>query len=255
MRGAIGRAGGPRSVAAGRRAGATKDTTMIVQIYTAQSIDEARAMADLGVDHIGLTPAHHDLPGEIDYETAAAIGAALNETKATVVALTVDRDLDAISEMAAAVRPEILHFCPPSGAIEPELIAEFRRRFPEMAVMYAVSVAGPEALDEARRFEAVSDWFILDTQAPGIPGVGASGAVHDWSVSRRIVQEAEIPVILAGGLSPDNVSEAVRTVRPAGVDSLTHTNRDLGGGRFEKDLELVGAFASAARSEAERLGL
>ncbi len=224
---------------------------MIVQIYTAQSVEEARALADLGVDHIGLTPAQHGLPGEIDCDRAAAIVRALRGTGPTLVALSVDRDLDAIAEMASTVEPDVLHFCPPSGAIAPDLIAEFRGRFPGMETMYAVSVAGPEALDEARRFEAVSDWFILDTQAPDIPGVGASGAVHDWSVSRRIVEDASIPVILAGGLSPENVAEAVRTVRPAGVDSLTHTNRDLGGGRFEKDLERVRAFAAAVRGEAE----
>jgi phosphoribosylanthranilate isomerase len=241
---------------------------MIVQIYTAQGVAEALDLARRGVDHVGVTPAARDLPGEIDYETARAIVNALRSgelkpsghsastsSRPKSVALTVETHIDPIVEMAHAVQPDILHFCPLSGSIEPQLLRDFRRRFPDTEIMYAVSVTGPAALDDARRFEGVSDWFILDTQAPDIPGVGASGAVHDWSVSRRIVEESSIPVILAGGLSPDNVGEAIRTVRPAGVDSLTHTNRTVDVGRFEKDLGKVESFVTEARRAAQRLGL
>ena len=57
-----------------------------------------------------------------------------------------------------------------------------------------------------------------------------------------------VPVILAGGLSPENVAEAICAVRPWGVDSLTHTNRPMSGGGFRKDLELVEDFVTAARA-------
>jgi phosphoribosylanthranilate isomerase len=56
-----------------------------------------------------------------------------------------------------------------------------------------------------------------------------------------------VPVILAGGLAPENVADAIRAVRPWAVDSLTHTNRQLPGGRFCKDLARVRAFVAAAR--------
>jgi phosphoribosylanthranilate isomerase len=58
-------------------------------------------------------------------------------------------------------------------------------------------------------------------------------------------------VILAGGLSPENVAEAIQSVRPWGVDSLTHTNRSLPGGGFRKDLERVRRFVTAAQSALE----
>ncbi len=114
--------------------------------------------------------------------------------------------------------------------------------------MQAVSVTGPESVAEARAYAEVADYLILDTQAPDIPGVGASGITHDWSVSRRIVETVRVPVILAGGLSPENVADAIRAVRPWGVDSLTHTNRPLGDGGFRKDVERVAAFAAAAKA-------
>jgi phosphoribosylanthranilate isomerase len=122
-----------------------------------------------------------------------------------------------------------------------------RARLPDLPIMQAVSVTGPEALDAALAYQEVVDYLILDTQAPDIPGIGASGATHDWTISREIVRRVRVPVVLAGGLSPENVAEAIRAVQPWGVDSLTYTNRPLPGGGFCKDLERVRGFVEAAR--------
>jgi phosphoribosylanthranilate isomerase len=113
--------------------------------------------------------------------------------------------------------------------------------------MQAVAVDGPGAVGVAASFEPVVDYLLLDSVAPGIPGIGAAGTVHDWALSAEIVQQVSVPVILAGGLSASNVDEAIRVVDPWGVDSLTHTNRPLEGGRFSKDLEAVRAFVHAAK--------
>lgn len=67
---------------------------------------------------------------------------------------------------------------------------------------------------------------------------------HDWTISRRIVERVRIPAIFAGGLGPANVADAIRAVRPAGVDSKTRTDRD---GSHAKDLERVRRFHEAAR--------
>ena len=122
-----------------------------------------------------------------------------------------------------------------------------RDRLPDLPIMQAVSVGGPEALDVALAYQGVADYLILDTQAPDIAGIGASGETHDWRVSREIVRQVRIPVILAGGLSPENVAEAISVVQPWGVDSLTRTNRPLPGGGFRKDLDRVRQFVMAAR--------
>ncbi len=219
---------------------------MRIQIYTMQTPEEAAAIAQLGVDHIGVSPAHKNLPGEVDYDTARAIFAAVPEN-VTKVALTVDEDLDAIEEMVHATEPDIVHLCGLMGAVPPDAVRELRRRLPDVAIMQAISVDGPEAIEEAIRYQEVADYLILDTQAPDIPGVGASGVTHDWNISRAIVQQTRIPVILAGGLSPENVADAIRAVRPWGVDSLTHTNKPLSGGGFRKDIERVRQFVAAAR--------
>ncbi|HYO88037.1 MAG TPA: phosphoribosylanthranilate isomerase [Candidatus Limnocylindrales bacterium] len=220
---------------------------MIIQIYTAQSPEEALALVNAGVDQVGLTPPHGGLPGEISLAAMREIVDAVGE-RARCVALTVETDLMVIAEMVRVVQPAILHLCPLAEAITPMDVKALRALLPGVPIMQAVSVTGPESVAEARAYANVADYLILDTQAPGIPGIGASGVTHDWAVSRAIVDAVRIPVILAGGLTPENVADAVRAVRPWGVDSLTHTNQPLPGGGFCKDLAKVRAFAAAARA-------
>ena len=219
---------------------------MKIQIYTMQSVEEARAVAALGVDHIGITPGNYGLPGEVDFSTARAIVESIGDS-AVSVALSVDSDLTAIETMVKTVRPNILQLCGPENAVPPAAVRVLRQRLPEIMIIQAIAVDGPEAVKRAQEYEKVVDFIILDTQSPDIVGIGASGQTHDWRISREIVDRLKIPVILAGGLSPENVAEAIRAVRPWGVDSLTHTNRLLPGNGFRKDLDRVREFVSAAR--------
>jgi len=182
----------------------------------------------------------------VDFPAARAIAQAVKDL-ATSVALTVDHDLSAIVAMVEAVRPDILHLCGLSGSLLPPAVQALRARLPGVAIMQAISVAGSEAIETARQYQDSVDYLILDTQAPDIAGIGASGKTHDWGISRSIVRQSPIPVILAGGLSPENVAAAIQAVRPWGVDSLTHTNRPLPGGGFRKDLERIHQFVTAAR--------
>ncbi len=217
-----------------------------VQIYTMQDVDEALAVARLGVDHIGVTPAALGLPGEVNPSLAAQICDAVRGLAVTV-ALSVDTDLSTIERMVRTVRPDILHLCGPPGALGPEAVADLRHALPGVGIMQAIAVTGLEAVDDAATYAAVADYLILDSVDPDIAGVGAAGVVHDWAISAAIVDAVDVPVILAGGLSPKNVAGAIAAVRPWGADSLTHTNRPDSGGGFRKDLARVGAFAAAAR--------
>jgi len=219
---------------------------MKIQIYTMQSIEEALAVVALGVDHIGITPSNSGLPGEVDYKTARSIVDAVGSS-AVSIALSVESNLDSIEKMVKEVQPDILHLCGLENTLLPDDVRTLRERLSDIPIIQAVSVAGPEALDVALAYQDVSDYLILDTQTPDIAGIGASGKTHDWNISRDIVQKVNIPVILAGGLSPENVAEAIRVVKPWGVDSLTHTNHLLPGGGFRKDLDRIRQFVVAAR--------
>jgi phosphoribosylanthranilate isomerase len=84
-----------------------------------QSVDEALAVIDQGVDHVGITPSDIGLPGEVDLATARAIVEAVGDSAITV-ALSVESNFDAIETMVQTVRPDILHLCGLENTILPE---------------------------------------------------------------------------------------------------------------------------------------
>jgi phosphoribosylanthranilate isomerase len=98
-------------------------------------------------------------------------------------------------------------------------------------------------LDEMRALESRVDAFITDTFDPETGASGATGMTHDWQVSRRLREATSKPLILAGGLTPQNVREAILAVEPHGVDA--HTGLEGPGGR--KDPWKVKAFVAQAK--------
>lgn len=223
-------------------------TSPIIQIYTMQTSQEAASVAALGVDHVGVTPSDRGLPGEVTTAMAHDVCKAV-KGMATSVALSVEADISRIADMVHEVKPDILHLCGPTGAVDPAAVTSLRLRLPGTPIMQAIAVIGPEAVDEALAYAPVVDYILLDSVDPTIAGVGAAGITHDWGVSAAIVKAVDVPVILAGGLRPLNVVEAIAAVQPWGVDSLTHTNRPIDGGGFRKDLEAIERFVAAVRGE------
>ena len=224
---------------------------MKVQIYTLQSVEEALEVVSVGVHNIGITPASIGLPGEISYEVARDICKKVDG--ATKVALSVSSNIDEIIEMVMFVNPDILHLCGEPGELNINGVQTLKERLEKLdkalPIMQAISVDDMSALDFAKEYEEISDYFILDTSTSAVQGVGASGNVHDWNVSKAIVDSVSIPVVLAGGLSPENVQEAISKVKPWGVDSLTHTNKFLKDGSFTKDIEKVREFCINATAK------
>lgn len=220
---------------------------MIVQIYSLTRPEDVAACARAGVDHFGVAGGGQPLPAAVSAERTRDLFAAVPDDR-TSVALSAHADVDAALDYARAVRPDVLHACADRAALPRADAADLADRLPAgVDLMRSVDVAGPDAVDVARDLDPVVDWLLLDTATDDVPGIGASGATHDWSVSARIVDAVETPVVLAGGLSPDNVAEAVRAVRPAGVDSYTHTSRS----ERRKDHDAVRRFVERARAAAD----
>src|SRR5689334_16056216 len=114
---------------------------------------------------------------------------------------------------------------------------------------YALPKRGPSM--PRPRCAPACDFILLDTAHPTTDVVGATGHTHDWSLSAAIVDAISTPVVLAGGLGPDNVVDAIAATHPAGVDSETRTSRD--DDRRRKDPERLRRFVERAR-EASRSG-
>jgi len=219
---------------------------MKVQIYALTSVQDAIDTVDAGADLIGVV-AEND--GEVvedrTAEQARAIFAAV-EDRAATIALSLGTDVERIARMVEATRPRILHLA--ARELPLDVVERIKARIGEVKLMMAVLVDGPGAIAVAREYARLADYLILDSGSSTAPVTGATGQPHDWNISARIVAESPVPVVLAGGLSPENVAEAVRIVRPWAVDSFTRTDRP--GQRGVKDPQRVRAFAENARAAA-----
>jgi phosphoribosylanthranilate isomerase len=216
---------------------------MIVQIYETQDVSEARALEAVGVDHIGVLVGRGRYAREIRPAKARRIFQGM--TRARRVALSLADDLKEVIEVVAQTVPDILHLGTVPEALGPEAVVTLKSRFPDLKLMRTISVINEQSLLLAQQYDGLVEYLLLDTYQPGETQVGATGAPHDWDLSRRIVRAVHTPVMLAGGLGPQNVADAIRTVQPAGVDSKTHTDQDSGPC---KDIEQVRAFVRIAKS-------
>jgi len=212
-----------------------------VQIFEVQTPEEAAALAGLGVDHIGVLVGDGAFPRELSIARTSAIFAAVPAGKKRV-ALSLSANLEEVIRVVAETRPDIVQV---QAEIDfsVAMTRVLKMRYPQIPIMRAIPVIDETSIAIAASYKGVADFLLLDSYDPGTRQFGALGRVHDWSLSRRIVDEVGIPVILAGGLGPENVAAAIAAVRPAGVDSKTKTDRPDGG---SKDLAKVEAFVAAA---------
>ena len=219
---------------------------MLIQIYAFTDPETASSAVNLGVDNIGFIAGKYGLVhAELTFAESRAIVAALPKS-GTSTAITMSKDVDEILRMAAEVKPDIVHVSSEMEAVNLEMMQELRSKLDKnIQLMKAISVENAESIKAAQRYAKTSDLLLLDTKVRGFPGVGATGATHDWNISRQIIESVEIPVILAGGLSAENVGDAIRATNPWGVDSNTSTN--VPGSRVDKDLNLIAAFVKAVK--------
>lgn len=215
----------------------------IVQIYEVSSAAEAKALAELGVTHIGVLVGKGKFPREQSFAAACNIFAAVPAT-ARRVALSLADSVAEVAEVIENTRPEILHIGTWPEALPPADVAKLRELFPQTRIMRTVPVRTEEDIKVALAYEGIADYLLLDTWKTGDASIGATGCVHDWSLSRKIVEASRIPVILAGGIGPENAEQAIRLVDPAGVDSKTRTDNANGDA---KDLEKVRSLVEAVR--------
>ena len=159
------------------------------------------------------------------------------------VVITYLADARSILELCRTAGSRIVQL---HGAVPVTALAALRELSPDLWIIKSLVVRGDNvtALETlVDRTGPFVDAYITDTFDPATGACGATGCTHDWAISRRLVEHSPKPVILAGGLNPGNVREAVVTVRPAGVDTHTGVEGRDGG----KDRALVERFVLEAR--------
>jgi phosphoribosylanthranilate isomerase len=227
---------------------------MRVQIYGARSLEDSLALVEMGLEHLGIE-LHENRDAEVIEILEAVRG------KTTTVLLPLYDELERIVAVTRKMRPDIVHLCSSEGVMDVERIEAFAVEVAPTQVMQAIPVtpAGVacdlDSLALAKAFDPFVDYLLLDTslgadQDNPMPGwVGVTGKTHDWAVSRAIVEQCQSPVILAGGLNPDNVAASIEAVRPWAVDANTGLNLYDG----KKDLPKCKAFIERAHAAANAL--
>jgi phosphoribosylanthranilate isomerase len=194
--------------------------------------EDAAAAAAAGADALGLV-FHPASPRAVTPEQAAAVARAAGPL-VTVVALFVDAPVALVNEVLAAAPVGLLQF---HGSETPAECARFERPF-----LKALRMAPGLAVEEAAAAYGAASGILLDSYRPGVPG--GTGESFDWG---RIPAALCSRLVLAGGLRPDNVGEAISRVNPAAVDVSGGVENAPG----IKDAGRIAAFVAAVR-EADR---
>jgi phosphoribosylanthranilate isomerase len=253
---------------------------IITQIYEVQTPTEAEKLISLGVDHIGSVIVSKEIwKVPLIKDTVDTMDG--SDARSSLIPLF--RDVNTILLTLDYYKPDIVHFCETLTVHKDvhgtyneilSLQENVKKRFPEIKIMRSIPIpqsgmADPmDTLELARLFEPVSDYFLTDTLIVKPSGsvsehqpvkgfVGITGRTCDWDVAAKLVKWSHIPVILAGGITPDNVFDGIMHVRPAGVDSCTGTNASDSEGnviRFKKDFGKVKRFVDETRKAERAMG-
>ena len=216
-----------------------------VQIAGVRSLEEATMLGQRGADFIGfpLRLGYHS--PDISERDAREIIAHMNDPRRAVL-ITYLTDAH---EILAFTQEIGVSFVQLHAEVCPSELAKLKELAPNLVVIKSLIVR-PECIEAthpiytlAKELEPWVDAFITDTFDPTTGATGATGRRHDWSVSARIARLVSKPLILAGGLTPSNVFDAICTVRPAAVDAHTGVEDSFG----NKSPELVARFVAEAR--------
>jgi len=222
-----------------------------IQVCGVHDEEEALMLARRGVHGVGFPlrlPVHTP---DIEEEEARRIAAALPEGVVPVCVTYLDT-AEAIAALCGFLGMSVVQL---HGDIALQELQRLRCMQPQLFVIKSLVVQEwtehgdkkdnrHDLVHTAKTLEAHVDAFITDTHDPVSKADGATGRTHDWSISSLLIRKVSRPVILAGGLGPHNVTQAVRCVHPDGVDA--HTRLEGADGR--KDEELVRRFVSRVRA-------
>lgn len=195
---------------------------MRTKICGIRNMKDAMVAIDAGANAVGfLVGITHLAEDKIDKEEAAKIIDALPPFVSTVMVthLTDKNDIVSLAKELKVNTIQIHDYIPP------EDVAYVKNECPYCKIIKAIHVIDrEETLAMMHDFEGVCDALLLDSRTK--ERLGGTGIVHDWDISRLVVEKSKIPVILAGGLTQDNVYDAVKKVKPYGVDVNSGVEED-----------------------------
>ncbi|MFQ3475764.1 phosphoribosylanthranilate isomerase [Halonotius sp. F2-221B] len=199
---------------------------------------DLQAAVEAGTDAVGIISAVDvATTREVDRSTAAELVAVVPPF-VTATLVSMPDDADHAVELVEAIQPDALQL---HGEFDADDLGYIRA---ETGVKIIAAV-DHENTDRATALDGVADALLIDSTTEA--GAGGTGEPHDWEATADLVESLTTPVILAGGLTPDNVAEAIRVAAPFGVDVASGVERSEG----SKDHTAVATFVRNAGREIE----
>jgi phosphoribosylanthranilate isomerase len=195
-----------------------------VKICCIGSVDEAALAIEYGASALGLVSNMPSGPGVISDERIAEIAAAVPPAIGTFL-LTSRQTVPEIIEQQRFCRTNTIQIC---DHLTVGTHRDLKDALPGISVVQVIHVTSPESLEEAAQIAPHVDAILLDSgnQKLAVKELGGTGRTHDWSLSRAIRERIGIPLFLAGGLTPENVVQAIEEVSPFGLDLCSGVRTD-----------------------------
>jgi phosphoribosylanthranilate isomerase len=214
-----------------------------VKVGCIVSPEEATLAVSFGVAALGMVDETPSGEGQIPVDTIADIVRSQPETVGTFL-LTSATDADRLAHLYSATGVKTLQLWDPLSTSTYERL---RSLVPGIFIAQSIHVGDSNAMEVAREVSRHVDALVLDSgrSEPPFRWKRPGGETHDWESSRRIADAIRLPVLLAGGLNAENVCQAVRVVRPYGVDVCSGVRKD---GRLDTSL-LVAFLETLSRPQ------
>src|ERR1700676_3089598 len=195
-----------------------------VKICCIASIDEAALAVDYGASALGLVSHMPSGPGVIGDKLIAEIAATVPPAIGTFL-LTSRQKVTDIIKQQRVFRTNTIQIC---DRLTQGTHRELKDALPGISVVQVIHVTGSESIDEAEQVAPHVDAILLDSgnQKLAVKELGGTGRTHDWSLSKAIRERIGVPLFLAGGLTPENVDQAIEEVGPFGLDLCSGVRTD-----------------------------
>ena len=210
--------------------------TGFIKVCGIQNVSEALGSIEAGANTIGmLIGVPEYVKDRISHETARKIVAEVPRTVRTVM-VTHLLETEKIADLVEYTQVSAVQV---HNKLSVKELDELRKKLPGLEIIKTVHVVDESSFKQVKIYEPYSDMILLDSKIGDM--IGGTGKTHDWGISKKIVEQAKVPVILAGGLNPENIEEAVKKVKPSGIDA----NSGLENKDGSKDFEKIRQFAKA----------
>jgi phosphoribosylanthranilate isomerase len=195
-----------------------------VKICCISSIEEARMAMQFGASALGLVANMPSGPGIISDEEILAISKIIPPAIATFI-LTSET---LANEIILHHQRTLTNTIQIVDTVKEGMYAQIKASLPAIKLVQVIHVIDESSIDEAIRIAHSVDALLLDSGNPNaaVKELGGTGRVHNWTLSKKIVEQSKVPVFLAGGLNADNVQQAIDQVQPFGLDLCSGVRTD-----------------------------